>query len=179
MSTVIIGNSGQLATIYLPGHALNQWGQGFQVPSNGWITRVGGWINGTSGYGGQIENWTFAVWDHATGPVLAQSALQIETFPYSWPTVKVYQREADLLTPLAVTAGQWIRLGWENVDDGLDFVFGQQAGSGPMYHRAVSWSNVPVTFVGGSDNAGILNAYAYLVSNVAPDKPLTESYGVV
>ena len=161
MGLLILGNYDQLANIYQPGPSTNQWGQNFTAPAAGTITRLGALV-GDQGFE-DIQNWTLAVWNPYAGhgEVLAQSALQVETFP-NLGGPHVFRREADLLTPLVVTAGQVVRLGWEWVATGLtEIAFGQQAGSGPMYYRSVTSSSVPVTFAGGSDTSGILNAYAF------------------
>jgi hypothetical protein len=75
-------------------------------PAAGQITRCGGWMAGTSG----SNTAGFAIWDYATGALLAQTGTFSIAIDGGGPPYGA-RYEADLISPLSVTNGQDIIVG--------------------------------------------------------------------
>ena len=103
------------------------------APANGQITRLGGWLAGTSG----TNTADLAIWDYSTRAVLAQTSTftiaQDGGSPYG------FRYEGDLPTPLVVTSGQQLLVGPCCTPGGNGFEYPVNAsGSGTHYEKKVT-----------------------------------------
>ena len=104
------------------------------APAAGQITRLGGWLAGTSG----SNTAGFAIWDQSTGALLAQTSTFSITIDGGGPPYGA-RYEADLITPLSVTNGQNIIVGPFCTPGANGFEYPINAsGSGTHYEKKVT-----------------------------------------
>jgi hypothetical protein len=164
--TAILGNYNNGTNDYTPSWAQNQQGLIVYAPSAGYITRIGWWAY-------RFTNHHGVVWNGSTGAILAQSASTLFA-----ADGLLHRFELDLTSPLYVTAGQTLMIGyWHTPVSGEEDDYRVSAGNN---HYTKSVGSSPDSMASGTYVAGWNPAfYAYLTTETAPYKPTTESYGVV
>jgi hypothetical protein len=100
--TAILGNYNNGTNDYTPSWAQNQQGLIVYAPSAGYITRIGWWA-----YRFTNHHWAGVVWNGSTGAILAQSASTLFA-----ADGLLHRFELDLTSPLYVTAGQTLMIGY-------------------------------------------------------------------
>jgi len=154
------------------GSGNNQKALAVTAPSAGQITRLGAWF---FDYAPALDapNWTYqlCVWNAGTGALLAHSATMTST------AFAIARLEADLTSPLAVTEGQALLIGWARASSKYIAYAVGASGSGTHYEK--TQSSWPGSMSGAGSQPYKMGCYAYLTVVSKPLKPLTESYGVV
>lgn len=180
--TTILGhyNDSHSTELVTTGASYNQQAQAVTIPSAGTLTRLGALLgafyNGTPPRLGLLR---LCVWSAADNSLLAQSA----SF-YAPSSGTPARCEADLSSPLAVSAGQTVLVGWcrENGALASTTYWASAPSGGSHYTDTGSW--LPGSIAGKVLNDGYIAAYAYFTPTGAPppappDKPTGEAYGVI
>lgn len=145
-----------------------QQGTVFTIPSAGTLTRLGALLSAS---GGVNLSTKLCVWDASSGTLLGQTAA------FNVPFNIVPGRfEADLTSPVTVTAGQTVVIGdWFAYNGGFSLVHSLSSGA-----TRYKGTGSPSAMTGYStDSSYQMAAYAYLTPVAAPNKPTVENYGVV
>jgi hypothetical protein len=180
MSSTTFGNNARGPNVYGQASSLNQMGSPFTVPATGTITRLGQWLEiFQSSTPTAYIPVRLCIWN-ASGTLLGQTASF--NVPVNGSTGTNWA--ANLLAGVSVTAGQTVYLGfWYNhsVGDayGVQFDLNPRCqNSGTLYLKAQG-NSAPGNLTLSGPVGHTSQAYAFLTYNSIPNKPTTESYGVV
>lgn len=145
-------------------NTLNQQAMLLTMPTNGSITRVGGWLAGKDA----AVSFYFCVWNSG-GTLLAQSAVQTAA-ALGFGLGQSIQYEANLTAAVAAVAGQQYYIGWSRNPSGAA-QFGRNA-SGTHYDDTQT-GTYPGSLAGlSADTAGTIGAYAVYSTAALPNAPV-------
>jgi hypothetical protein len=166
-----LGNYSKLAASVYESYNDNMTGLNVTAPSDGVITRLGIWAYSDPGLLVDLTTKLVA-WNGTTGAVLAQSA------SFAVANTVMARHERDLAAPLAVTAGQVVKIGqWHQAAGSSVLLVSCALSGGTYYYKAGGGS--PSSMAGAAHTDYKIAAYAYFTAISKPNKPTTESYGVV
>ena len=151
--TVILGDYAAGPNVYTPGAYYNQIGSAFTVPETGVLTRLGALLSNALG----VATARLCVWDASSGALLAQSG----TFTVDWGTWPPCGRFEMDISPLSVTAGQAVVLGFWATSDGTWPTSIECETSGAMRLR-MQGNGGPGSFASYATAAYTADAYAFL-----------------